>query len=250
MKLVIENLSVGYGQNKIVRDVNLTLSGGEIIALIGPNGTGKSTLLKGVSGLLPTGGRMYFESQESMPRDVSFAYMPQDTLTYSSLTVLEVILLGKLRSLGLRLPPSMIEEAQEALNKFGLEHLQTRSLGELSGGQRQIVYLAQALFRETPVLLLDEPTGALDLRFQLAVLEAVRAHTRSSKIVTVLALHDLTLASRFADRIVCLHDSRIVADGPPRQVLNRDLIRSVYGVDAEILDTEKGYRCVVPSTCI
>jgi len=83
----------------MVRDINQTLSGGEIIVLIGPNGTGKSTLLKRTSGLLPTGGRMYFESQESMLQDVSSAYMPQDTLTYSSLTVLEVILLGKLRTL-------------------------------------------------------------------------------------------------------------------------------------------------------
>lgn len=244
--LRIEDFCVGYRNHDVVREASLSLREGEVIALIGPNGVGKSTLLKGLSGLLPSNGRVYFDRGEQVSDADSFAYMPQDTLTYSSLTVLEVILLGRLRSLGLRVPREVIDEAHGALSKFGLLHLQTRTLGELSGGQRQIVYLAQALFRNSTVLLLDEPTGALDLKYQLTVLEAVKSHTRRAQIITVMALHDLTLASRYADRIVCLYESRIVADGSPQQVLEPSLIKSVYGVDAEVITTRDGYTCVVP----
>jgi iron complex transport system ATP-binding protein len=244
--LVIENFSVGYQRKMIVSNVNFSLNEGEITALIGPNGTGKSTLLKGISGLLPCTGQVNFDPAENISSDGKFAYMPQDTLTHSSLTVLEVILLGQLRSLGLRVPSTLIDSAYQALGSFELLHLQARCLGELSGGQRQIVYLAQALFRNTSVLLLDEPTGALDLKYQLSVLEAVKHHTRRAKIITVMAMHDLTLASRYADRIICLSGGKIVADGPPKRVLSRDLIQSVYGVDAEILITQDGHQCVVP----
>jgi len=244
--LRIENFCVGYRNNDVVKKASLTLREGEVTALIGPNGVGKSTLLKGISGLLPSKGRVYFDRREQVSGADSFTYVPQDSLTYSSLTVLEVILLGRLCSLGLRVPRHVIDDAHGALAKFGLLHLQTRTLGELSGGQRQIVYLAQALFRKTTVLLLDEPTGALDLKYQLTVLEAVKSHTRHTRIITVMALHDLTLASRYADRIICLYDSRIVADGSPQQVLEPTLIQSVYGVDAEVITTRDGYSCVVP----
>lgn len=244
--LRIEDFCVGYRNHDIVREASLSLREGEVIALIGPNGVGKSTLLKGISGLLPSSGRVYFDGGERVADADSFAYMPQDTLTYSSLTVLEVILLGRLGSLGMRVPRPVIDEARAALSKFDLLHLQTRTLGELSGGQRQIVYLAQALFRNSMVLLLDEPTGALDLKYQLTVLEAVKSHTRHAQIITVMALHDLTLASRYADRIICLHDRRIVADGSPQKVLEPALIQSVYGVDAEVITTRDGYSCVLP----
>ena len=141
----------------------------------------------------------------------------------------------------------MIEAARDALQNFNLLHLQARSLSELSGGQRQIVYLVQALFRETSVLLLDEPTGALDLYYQLAVLEAVKEYTERSNVITIMALHDLTLAMRYASRIICLHDGDIVADGSPEEVLTRDLVQSVYRVDADVIDNQDGMRCVIPT---
>jgi len=141
----------------------------------------------------------------------------------------------------------MIEGACNALRNFNLLHLQSRSLSELSGGQRQIVYLVQALFRETSVLLLDEPTGALDLYYQLAVLEAVKEYTLRSNVITIMAMHDLTLALRFASRIICLQDGGIVADGSPQEVLTRNLVHSVYHVDADIIDTQDGFRCVIPT---
>lgn len=248
--LYVDQLAVGYRHHRIVEDVDLCLREGEVTALIGPNGSGKSTLLKGVAGILQGQGRVHLElhaGAEAVPKNNQFTYMPQDTHTSSSLTVLEVVLLGRLRSLRLRVPAALIEDARVALQKFNLLHLQSRCLAHLSGGQRQIVYLVQSVFRDTPVLLLDEPTGALDLYYQLAVLESVKSHTRRANVITLVAMHDLSLAMRYSDRVVCLQDGRIVADGLPGEVLTRSLVQSVYGVDADILDTADGFQCVVPT---
>jgi iron complex transport system ATP-binding protein len=251
--LHVDHLSVGYRSNIIVKNVNLCLKEGEITALIGPNGSGKSTLLKGVAGILQRQGQVNLEAragEDAVPENNQFTYMPQDTHTSSSLTVLEVVLLGRLRSLRLRIPATLIEDARVALNSFNLLHLQSRCLAHLSGGQRQIVYLVQSVFRDTPVLLLDEPTGALDLYYQLAVLESVKSHTRRANVITLVAMHDLSLAMRYSDRIVCLQDGKIVADGAPGEVLTRSLIQSVYGVDADVIDTADGFQCVVATTTI
>ncbi len=246
--LQVDRLAVGYHGVPVVEQINLRLGRGEVTALIGPNGSGKSTLLRGIAGILPRQGEVCLETDgHKVADDAQFAYMPQDTHSESSLTVLEVVLLGRLHTLGLRVPVATIEAARNALRNFNLLHLQSRSLGELSGGQRQIVYLVQALFRETSVLLLDEPTGALDLYYQLAVLEAVREYTRRANVITIMAMHDLTLALRFASRIICLRNGGIVADGSPQEVLTRDLVHSVYGVDADIIDTHDGFRCVIPT---
>jgi len=246
--LHVNRLAVGYNGAHVVENINLRLDRGEVTALIGPNGSGKSTLLRGIAGIQPRQGEVCLEADgNESADDMQFAYMPQDTHSASSLTVLEVVLLGRLQSLGLKVPVAMIEGARNALQNFNLLHLQSRSLSELSGGQRQIVYLVQALFRETSVLLLDEPTGALDLYYQLAVLEAVREYTRRSNVITIMAMHDLTLAQRFASRIICLHDGGIVADGSPQEVLTRNLVHSVYRVDADIIDTQDGFRCVIPT---
>jgi len=250
--LHVDQLAVGYNGANVVENINLCLGRGEVTALIGPNGCGKSTLLRGIAGMLPRQGEVYLDSGlksdgKKIADDMQFAYMPQDSYTASSLTVLEVVLLGRLQSLGLRVPVAMIEAARDALRNFKLLHLQTRSLSELSGGQRQIVYLVQALFRETSVLLLDEPTGALDLYYQLAVLEAVQEYTERSNVITIIAVHDLTLAMRYASRIICLHGGGIVADGSPGEVLTRDLVKSVYRVDADVIEMQDGMRCVIPT---
>jgi len=248
--LQVDHLAVGYRHNLIVENVNLRLKEGEITALIGPNGSGKSTLLKGIAGMLQRQGRVRLEvgaDEKAMPENDRFTYMPQDTYTSSSLTVLEVVLLGRLRSLRLRVPPGLIEDARRALKNFNLLHLQSRCLAHLSGGQRQIIYLVQAVFRDTPFFLLDDPTVALDLYYQLAVLESVKSHTRRANVITLVAMHDLSLAMRYSNRVVCLQHGRVVADGSPSKVLTRSRVQSVYGVDADIINTADGIQCVVPT---
>lgn len=242
--LQIEDMSVSYGRSEVLRSVSADFPAGGLTALIGPNGTGKSTLLKAIAGLVPSTGRVLLN--DAAVGQGAVAYMPQDTSQKSALTVLEVILLGKVNSLALRLDPKLITDAADLLAAFDLAALRDRTLDRLSGGQRQMVYLLQSLFRRPAVLLLDEPTAALDLKHQLFVLDTIRAYCREHGIVAVAAVHDLTLAARFSDRILCLHGGRVHADGIPEAVLTSEMIRSVYAVEAEVLHSSAGHLSVIP----
>lgn len=242
--LQIEDIRVSYGPAEILNGISAALPMGALTALIGPNGTGKSTLLKAVAGLIPASGRIALNGQR--PGQGAVAYMPQDTSNKSALTVLEVILLGRVHSLALRLDPAQVDEAAELLAAFNLEALRDRTLDRLSGGQRQMVFLLQSLFRRPEVLLLDEPTAALDLNHQLFVLDTIRDYCRKHDIVAVAAVHDLTLAARFSDRILCLNGGRLHADGTPDDVLTCDMIRAVYNVEAEVLRSGAGHLSVIP----
>ncbi|MBL4750024.1 MAG: ABC transporter ATP-binding protein [Amylibacter sp.] len=234
--LKIENINVGYDGTAVLHAINAQFEPGTLTALVGPNGTGKSSLLKAMAGLIPSKGvvRLGDLALNSAGRLSSIAYMPQDTGAQSSLTVLEVVLLGRLRSLGLRVGDDIRAQAVAALQRFRLEGFQDRAIGALSGGQRQLVFLSQSLFRGPDVLLLDEPTAALDLRHQLIVLERIKETCRTSGMIAVAAMHDLTLAARFADRIVFLHDGQVAADGPPADVLTPQILEQVYRVAAEV----------------
>ena len=236
MSLELQDVSVGYGATRVVEGASTRLAGGGLAALVGPNGAGKSTLLKGLAGLLTASGRVSLDGAALAPaaRRAAIAYMPQDLGASSSLTLVEVVLLGRLGSLGLRVPGELVEAALAALRDFGLEGLQGRTLDAVSGGQRQLVYLAQALFRQPRVLLLDEPTAALDLRHQLLVLEALRRHCAARGTVALAAMHDLTLAAQFADRMLCLAEGRIEAEGRPEAVLTEERLHRVYGVQAQV----------------
>ena len=248
MTIRIHDLAANYGPTPIIEAESLAFNAGEITALIGPNGVGKSTFLKAIAGLIPAKGDIELDSRTLSPSDRHdmIAYMPQDIGPTSSLTILEVVLLGRLRSLGLSVPGRLCEEALHALNRFGLADLQGRTLDMISGGQRQLVYLAQALFRKPKVLLLDEPTAALDLRHQLIVLGAVRRHATTNRTIAVVAMHDLTMASQFCSRMVCLYGGKVDANGTPRSVLTEERLRRVYQVEASILPSSDGGLMVTP----
>lgn len=241
--LEISHLNVSYDSVKILNDLSFRLQRGSFTALLGPNGTGKSTLLKAMANLIPSSGEVTFCEDDQSTRNSSAnvcAYMPQDTGIASTLTVLEVVLLGRIVSLGLTVPRAIFDEASQYLNRFGLEDFESRRLNTLSGGQRQLVYLAQSLFRDPSVLLLDEPTSALDLRHQLIVLDHVANYCNNLKGTAVAAMHDLSLAAKYADRIICLSEGRIIADGTPGKVLTKALIRKVYRVEADVFSGTNG----------
>lgn len=240
MTLAVSNLTVSYGKTPVIKDASFDLRPGTVTALIGPNGTGKSTLLKAVAGLLPVSGQVALDGNPTEAFSSVMAYMPQDIGAVSSLTALEVVLLGKLGSLGIRVPIELVNAAKQSLNRFGVSSCADKPLTALSGGQRQLVFLAQTLFRDPKVLLLDEPTAALDLRHQLIVLEGVRQHTKSRNLTTVIAMHDLGLAARFADTVLCLAKGNLVAKGMASEVLREDLLRDVYGVETEIMKGSDG----------
>ncbi len=251
--LNITDVSVSYGSVNILKDINFSLPAGSVTALLGPNGTGKSSLLKAIAGLTPSTGSIGLEQHKNLShaeRASTIAYMPQDTGATSSLTVLEVILLGKLKSLGLRVPQELQNQAGKVLAEFGLLNLQDRTLDAISGGQRQLVFLAQSLFRNPKVLLLDEPTAALDLRHQLIVLDRVVKHCKENGTIAIAAMHDLSLAARCSDRMICLHSGSIIAEGKPADILTAESVEKLYGVEADIITGADGILHITPLRAI
>mgnify|MGYP000914717253 CR=1 FL=1 len=215
--------------------------------LVGSNGSGKSSLLKAVAGLLRSEGEIRLPEQSGGGRVIG--YMPQDTTSNAALTVLEVVLLGRYQQLGLRLAEADMQAAIDALGSLGMQSLASRYLGELSGGQRQLVFLAQVLANKPRVLLLDEPISALDIHHQLHVLETIKRLTIAQDLVTIVVLHDLTAAARHADRLAIMADGRLAGEGSPIEVLTENLIRKVFQVDAAIQAGPDGKLAVTALRC-
>ena len=244
MSLQAHKVSVHYGERAVLQDIDLDLRKGELAALIGPNGSGKSSLLKALAGLLPHGGRVTLAGE---PRPVQrVGYMPQDTSATAALTVLETVLLGRVGRLRWQVADEDLAAVEQVLTRLGIAELGGRWLGELSGGQRQMVFLAQALVAEPLVLLLDEPISALDLRHQLEVMETVRELTRERSLVSLVVLHDLNAAARHADHVMLLRQGTVVAQGEPSGVLHRESLLHVFQVETERLLSSSGRTVLVP----
>jgi iron complex transport system ATP-binding protein len=241
-RLELDAVSVRYGSHRAVEDVTLTAQAGEVLALLGPNGSGKSSLLRAAAGLQRHEGHV--RRHGIAPGGTGF--MPQDNGARAALTVLETVLLGRLGALGLRVPPAEVARAIAALDRLGLAGLAGRLLGELSGGQRQLVFLAQLLCAEPQALLLDEPTSALDLRNRFTLLGLLRELARAQGLVVMVAIHDLNAAAAFADRMAVLYAGRLVAQGAPEEVLTPRLMAEVYGLEAEMHQSSAGRRVILP----
>lgn len=239
MDFMAEHLTIRYGERIILDGVCLGLSKGEFVGLLGANGSGKSTLLRAFTGFRrPDGGtvRAYGRSLQShgakrIARMV--AYVPQDTRVDFDFTVRQIVEMGRHPHQGRLSGNRQIDReiVARALRAADVEALADRSILELSGGQRQMVFIAKALAQEPELLVLDEPVSALDIRYQLRVLEMVR-RVSDQGVAAIAALHDLNLAARYCHRIVVLNHGRILADGQPHEVLNEQNIELAYGVRA------------------
>jgi iron complex transport system ATP-binding protein len=235
-------LSVSLGGAQVLGGLDLAVGPGEWVALIGPNGAGKTTALRAVAGLVAYTGSVRVAGDEvvrliraALARRV--ALVPQTPATPSGLTVADYVLLGRtphIPYLG-RESPSDLGAAERALHRLDLEHLARRPLAHLSGGERQRAVLARALAQEAAVLLLDEPTTALDIGRQQAVLELVDCLRQERGLTVLAAMHDLTLAGQYADRLVLLSGGLAVADGAPTDVLTRERIGEHYAASVDVL---------------
>ncbi len=240
MKLTIEGLSFHYGNRPILHNVTLTAAGaGKITALIGPNAAGKSTLFKCMAGLLRPTGRLLLNerplstyTREKLAQHI--CYLPQETAVNAVLTVFEAVLLARKQHASWRASNEDLLAVANGLETLGISHLSLRYLNELSGGQKQMVSLAQALVRQPDILLLDEPTSALDLHHQLKVLELVQQITTDRQMVTFIALHDLNLAAQFADHFIVIKEGRIYGSGDGEAILTSTMISEVYNVEAQV----------------
>jgi iron complex transport system ATP-binding protein len=245
--LAVRNLSFSYGKKLVLQDINLNCEP-MLTAIIGPNATGKSTLLKCIAGLMKHSGSVTLGGQriegEGGSRLVS--YLPQENGAPIALTVLEAVLLGRHQSLSWRVGQEDLNLVFDVLGDLGIEELSSRPLNQLSGGQQQMVSIAQSLVREPQVLLMDEPTSSLDLYRQLEIFNLIKEVTWNKRMITLVAIHDLNLAARYADRIVVMDKGRVYAKGEPSEILTSEMISSVYGVRAEVYMDRDGLPVVVP----
>ncbi|SFR12468.1 ABC transporter ATP-binding protein [Poseidonocella sedimentorum] len=240
MSLELREVSLRLAGREVLSGISAApFARGEFTVLAGPNGVGKSTLLRAIAQFLPYRGEVLFDGEPlsgmSPARRADLAgFMPQNLQSRSDLSVLEGLLVAMNAAGGTREGQgAQIRRAEALLAQFGIAALAGRGLARLSGGQRQTVGLAQALARDPTLLLLDEPTAALDLAMQYRILAELAAIARRDRVV-IAVLHDLTQAARWADRLVVLHRGRVAADGPPEQILTPELLAEVYRVRARV----------------
>ncbi|MBM3151147.1 MAG: ABC transporter ATP-binding protein [Chloroflexi bacterium] len=241
--LMIEGLSVSFGPRRALHSISLEVHSGEVVALIGPNGAGKSSLIRAVSGVVPVeGGRVRTNDTDLLAipplrRARHLAVVPQAVSMPPAFTVWETALLGRTPYLNFLGQVSAGDEqvARAALAKVDALPLVARRVGELSGGEQQRVLLARALTQSTPILLLDEPTSNLDLHYQVGFMEMVCSLAKSDNLAVLVALHDLNLAARYADRVALLVDGSLAAVGTPPEVLTAGHISEAYRLPVEVV---------------
>jgi iron complex transport system ATP-binding protein len=246
LALEIHGLSVKYGGVTILDKISVDFSGGEMVAVIGKNGVGKTTFIKAVAGLLPHSGWKRLDDGGTAYTDKAISYVPQMNSSSSRLTVFEMVLLGLVKDLRWKVGEEQLTKAESALNELGLAQLADQPFHKLSGGQKQLIFMAQSFISHPKVLLLDEPTSALDLRHQLIVMEQAKKYTRRTGAVTLFVVHDLMLAARYSDKMILIDDAGIRMQGTPEKVLFPDLLEEVYGVSVVVEKNSRGPFTIIP----
>lgn len=250
----LRGVTAAYDGTPALRGVDLTIVPGSWTGLIGPNGAGKTTLLRAVAGLVPHGGAILLggDPVAAMPRRAVarlVAYVPQRPVVPEAMPVIDYVLTGRtpyISYLGTE-GAADLDVAARVLARLELEDLAERPLGTLSGGELQRAIIGRALAQQAPVLLLDEPTSALDVGHQQHALELIDALRREEGLTVVGAMHDLTLAGQFAQRLLLLDRGVLAAEGPVREVLTESTIRTHYGARVRILEDDRGGVVVIPT---
>jgi iron complex transport system ATP-binding protein len=251
--LECRDLAVRYGRRVAVHGFTETVRSGEWLGLIGPNGAGKSSLLQAIVGVVASSGEIVVDGAplglRSRPRRAALvAYVPQEPVMPADMSGFEYVLLGRAPYVGYFGTESKHDRAMVAgvLERLELTEFADRRLGRLSGGERQRLVIARALATEAPILLLDEPTSALDIGHQQQALELVARLRADHGLTVISAMHDLTLAGMYADRLVLLHEGVVVASGAPELVLRPETLAEFYGVRVSVHREPDGTLVVIP----
>lgn len=250
--LALSDLSCGYGQTAILRQIDLTLDAGEVLFLLGPNGVGKTTLFKTILRLLPPlAGQIRVGGEDtrhwpSRRFASAIGYVPQAHTPPFPFSVLDVVSMGRAAHLGTFAQPSGEDMAiaWRALERLAASHLADRTYTEISGGERQLVLIARALAQETTVLVMDEPTSNLDFGNQIAVLETVRSLAETAGLAVVMTSHDPNHALTYAHRVAAIGRTGTLAVGLPTSVVTEDYLRATYGIRTRMIHIPPHTLCV------
>ncbi len=266
--IVVDELSLGYGKRQVLDRISLRLSGGKVTTLVGPNGCGKTTLLKALNGIIkPDSGKVLVDGDEvakSSPSSLArvMGYVPQSQRSSFPFSSLEIVLTGRMPHISTFSTPKRddIEIAHQSLSLVGADHLADRPYTQISGGERQLVMIARAMAQKPSVLLLDEPTSYLDFKNQISTLKMVKDISKRKAMTVIMTLHDPNHALMFSDQVVLLRSpgrqdadgcmpssdlGHVVASGEPRMVLTPQNIKIAYGMDVEIL-RHNGHYLLIP----
>ncbi|MDR1038558.1 MAG: ABC transporter ATP-binding protein [Deltaproteobacteria bacterium] len=248
--LEIDDISFSYKNGQLIlSNLSFEVGPGEILGIVGPNGTGKTTLLKTVNRLLiPQSGLITYDGQDMARLPLKalarlMAYVPQATDGFFSLKVIDCVMMGRLPYLRRGYAKKDLDQVFAILEKLEIQELAFRDINKISGGQRQLVYIARAMAQQPKIIILDEPTASLDIKNQLFILKVITELSRNEHYSVIMSLHDLNLASMFCDRVLILFGSRILAQGDPRDVLTEEIISRIYGIKTRI-SLEDGYKHV------
>jgi iron complex transport system ATP-binding protein len=239
IELEMQNVSLGYNHQPILKNISLKASPGELVGLIGPNGCGKSTLIKALSRIInPLSGRILIDGKliSGIPRRelaCLVGVVPQIPLLPSTFSAFEIVLMGRNPHLGLFQSEGLRDWnlAIQAMEKTATQSLADRHVNELSGGEIQCLLIARVLVQETKAILLDEPTANLDIGRQVEILDLMKELCRSNRLTVLAALHDLNLAAQYCDRLVLIHNGHIHVEGKPSEVITDANIKQVYGAE-------------------
>jgi iron complex transport system ATP-binding protein len=254
-RLITEGLSIGYSEALIVDDLNLSIPTGKITALVGANGSGKSTILKTMArlmkprtgGVLLDGKLIHSQSTKEVARQL--AILPQNPTAPDGLTVAELIGYGRYpyqKGFG-ALTAEDRDIIRWAMDVTAMDEFKDRSIDRLSGGQRQRAWIAMALAQQTDILFLDEPTTFLDMAHQLEVLQLLQKLNQAEKRTIIMVVHDLNHASRYAQHMVAIKAGRVISEGTPAQVMTCEVLRAVFAIEADImLDPRTGVPLCLP----
>ena len=246
-KLTVRDLRVELDRKTIVSKIDIEVSVGQWVCIIGPNGAGKSSLLKALAGIIPSTGEILID--DSNMRDLSerdracwIAYVAQEPVMPTGMRVFDYVLLGRTAHLKMLATesPKDLEIAHYVISELDLLDFSDRDVATLSGGERQRVAIARALTQASPIILLDEPTTALDVGYQQEVLELIDKLRKENKIAVISTMHDLTVSGLYPDRLMLLAEGKVVASGSANAVLTPENIARHYGANVTVINHESG----------
>lgn len=251
MSLKVNNLSFRYKNNLVLQGINFEVKKGELVSLLGPNGTGKTTLLKCINRInTPEEGSVVVDNKDTSKLSAKelahyLSYVPQSTHSTFPISVIDTVLMGRLPFIKFKVNSKDKKIVFDILELMNLNELAFKSINQLSGGERQRVFIARAIAQEPQVLLLDEPTSSLDMKNQLETLNLIRNVIKEKNLAAIMSIHDLNIASMFSDKSLMIKDSRVFAYGSCAEVITRENIKSVYGVDTIVNELEGSQHVIL-----